>query len=74
MRDIFEPSANRPSSVKLLEILKVDDDCGIAFQEGRQVLIVNNQIRVSNERQFLACLRQLLNSNVLNSEALVCSD
>lgn len=73
MRDIFDLSINRPSWVKLLEILKVDDDFGIAFQEGQQVLIVNDRIRVSNERQFLACLQHLLNSNVLNSEALVCN-
>lgn len=71
MRDVFDPSTNRPSWVKLLEILKADDDFGITFQEGQQVLVVNDQIRVSNERQFLACLQYLLNSNVLNSEALV---
>ncbi len=73
MRDIVDLSTNRPSWMKLLEILKADDDFGIAFQEGQQVLIVNNRIRVSNERQFLACLQYLLNSNVLNSEALVCN-
>ena len=73
MRDIFDLSTNRPSWGKLLEILKADDAFGIAFQEGQQMLIVNNRIRVSNERQFLACLQHLLNSNVLSSEALVCN-
>ena len=70
MRDIFDPSTNFPSWVKLLEILK-DDECGVSFQKGQQFLIVNDRIRVTNERQFLACLQYLLNWNVLNSEALV---
>ena len=70
MRDIFDPSTNFPSWVKLLEILK-DDECGVSFQKGQQFLIVNDRIRVTNKRQFLACLQYLLNWNVLNSEALV---
>jgi len=71
IRDIYDPSIDFPSWVKLLEILKDDDECGISFQQGQQFLIVNDRIRVTNERQFLACLQYLLNSNVLNSEALV---
>ena len=73
MRDIFDLSTNRPSWEKLLEILKADDGFGIAFKEGQQVLMINNQIRVSNERQFLACLQHLLNSNNLSCEVLVCN-
>jgi len=57
--------------VKLLEILKDDNEFGVSFEEGQQFLIVNDRIRVTNERQFLACLQYLLNSNVLNSEALM---
>ena len=72
IRDIFDPSTNFPSWVKLLEILKDDDDeHGVFFQEGQHFLIVNDRIQVTNERQFLACFQYLLNSNVLNSEALV---
>jgi hypothetical protein len=55
--------------VKLLEILKDDNEFGVSFEEGQQFLIVNDRIRVTNERQFLACLQYLLNWNVLNSEA-----
>lgn len=71
MRDIFDPLTNCPSWAKLLEILKVDDDFGVAFEESQEVLIVNNLIRVGNERQFRACLQYLYNSNVLNSEVFV---
>ena len=35
MRDILDLSTNRPSWGKLVEILKADDDFGIAFQEGQ---------------------------------------
>ncbi len=71
MRDIFDPSTNCPSWAKLLEILKTDHDLGVAFKESQEVLMINNQIRVGNERQFLACLQYLHNSNIPNSKALV---
>jgi hypothetical protein len=34
----------------LIELLKVDDGFGIGFEEGREFLMADNQIRVSNER------------------------
>ncbi len=71
MRDIFDPSTNCPSWAKLLEILKTDHDFGVAFKESQEVLMINNQIRVGNERQFLACLQYLHNSNISNSKTLV---
>ena len=73
MSDIFDSSANYPSWVNLVEVLKADDNFGLAFTEGREFLMVNNRIRVSNERQFHACLQYLRNSKVLNSEAFVYS-
>lgn len=73
MSDILESSTNHPSWAKLVEVLKADDDFGLAFKEGREFLMINNRIRVSNERQFLACLQYLRNWKVLNSEAFVCS-
>ena len=69
--DIFDHSTNRPSWAKLLEILKADDDFGVAFKEDQEILVVNNQIRVGNERQFLACLQYLHNLSILSSEAFV---
>ncbi|KAH0536098.1 hypothetical protein FGG08_007003 [Glutinoglossum americanum] len=72
MSDIFDPSTNYPSWAKLVEFLRVDDSFGLAFKEGREFLMVNNRIRVINERQFLACLQHLRNSKILNSEVLVC--
>ena len=70
MTDIVDPSTDHPSWVKLLEIL-ADDKSGISFKESQQVLMVNDRIRVTNERQFLACLQYLLNGNILNSEVFV---
>ena len=70
MTDIIDPSTDYPSWVKLLEIL-ADDKFGVSFKEGQQVLMVNDRIRVTNERQFLACLQYLLNGNIPNSEAFV---
>ena len=70
--DILDPSNQSPSWIKLVEILKTVGDFGLAFKEGHGFLMVNNRIRVSNERQFLACLQYLRNLKVLNSEVLVC--
>jgi len=73
MGDIVDVSTNLPSWANLVEILKADDDLGLAFKEDCECLLVNNGIRVGNERQFRACLQYLRNSHVLNSEVLLCS-
>jgi len=73
MGEILNISTSYPSWTKLVEILKADDDFGLAFKEGRDFLMVNNQIRVGNERQFIACLQYLRNLKLLNSQVLVCS-
>ncbi|KAI9773664.1 MAG: hypothetical protein M1840_006938 [Geoglossum simile] len=72
MSDILDPVTNFPSWANLVEVLKVDNDYGLAFREHHEYLMVNDRIRVRNERQFRACLQYLRNSNILNSEALVC--
>ena len=72
MSDIFDPTTNCPSWANLVEVLKVGNKYGLAFREESEFLIVNNRIRVSNERQFRACLQYLHNSKILNSEVLVC--
>jgi OTT_1508-like deaminase len=72
MSDIFDPTTNYPSWANLVEVLKVDNNYGLAFREGSEFLMINNRVRVSNERQFRACLQYLCNSKILNSEALVC--
>jgi hypothetical protein len=46
------------------------DDSGVGFEIGDH-LMVNNRIRVANERQFLACLQYLRNETVLNSAVYV---
>jgi hypothetical protein len=72
MGEILEPSTKNPSWAKLVEILQASDDFGLAFKVSRELPTVNNQIRVGNERQFLAYLQYLRNFRLLNSEALVC--
>jgi len=68
--DILGPSTNCPSWAKLVKILEIDDGLGLGFKEGREFFMVNNRIRVTNGRQFLACLQYLRNLKVLNSEVL----
>lgn len=69
--DILDRSTNGPSWVKLIELLKIDDGFGIGFNEDREFLMVENRVRVGNERQFLACLQYLRNLNVFNAEIVV---
>ena len=71
MRDIFDSSTNCLSWVKLLEILKTDHDLRMTFKKSQEVLMINNQIHVSNEWQFLACLQYLHNLNISNSKTFV---
>lgn len=71
--DILDHSTDSPSWAKLVELLRVDDGFGLAFKEGLEFLVFNNQIRVTNERQLLAFVQYQYNSHILNSEALVCT-
>lgn len=73
MREVIHPSTHGPLWVKLIEILKKDDDFGIAFECRRDFLMINDKIRVGNERQFLACLQYLYNMNTWSSEVIVYS-
>jgi hypothetical protein len=68
---ILDPYTHSPSWSKLVELLNPDDRFGLSFRDS-DVLIVNDHIRVCNERQFIACLQYLLNSGVLNSEVTIC--
>ena len=68
---VLDPHTHSPSWSKLVELLNPDDNLGLVFKDS-DVLIVNNHIRVRNERQFRACLQYLLNSGVLNSEVMIC--
>ncbi len=49
MRNIFDSSTNCLSWVKLLEILKIDHDLKMTFKKNQEVLMINNQICISNE-------------------------
>ncbi|KAL9630478.1 MAG: hypothetical protein Q9164_006393 [Protoblastenia rupestris] len=73
MGDIVDSSTNLPSWANLVEILKADNDSGLAFKEDCEWLVVNNGIRVGNERRFRACLQYLRYSHILNSEVLLCN-
>jgi hypothetical protein len=69
---ILDLDTHLPSWSKLVEFLNPDDSLGLIFKD-TDVLVVNDHIRVRNERQFLACLQYLLNSGILNSEVLICN-
>ncbi|KAJ9655427.1 hypothetical protein H2201_008807 [Coniosporium apollinis] len=49
MGDILDPSTDRPLWVNLVEVLKSDNDFGLAFKEDYEFLMVDGRIRVSNE-------------------------
>ncbi|KAH6680526.1 hypothetical protein B0J14DRAFT_531823 [Halenospora varia] len=68
---VLDPHTHSPAWSKLVELLNPDDNLGLVFKDS-DVLMVNNHIRVRNERQFIACLQYLLNSGVLNSEVMIC--
>jgi len=71
--DILACSPNSPSWANLVEFLKVDDGFGLSFEEVHECLVFNNRIRVTNERQLLACVQYLYNSHILNADAHVCT-
>ena len=73
MREVICPSTHNPMWVKLIEMLKKDDDFGVAFECRHDFLMINDRIRVGSERQFLACLRYLCNMNIWSSEVIVYS-
>lgn len=68
IRDIMDHHSGEPSWEKLVDLLV--NESGVCLKDG-DFLMVNNRIRVSNERQLLACLQYLRNETVLNSEVYV---
>lgn len=68
LRDIMDQHSGEPSWVRLIDLLK--DGSGVGFEDG-DFLMVDDRIRVGNERQLLACLQYLRNGMVLNSEVYV---
>lgn len=71
MKNIFNSSTNCLSWVKLLEILKTDHDFKMTFKKSQEVLMINNQICISNEQQFLVCLQYLHNLNISNLKTFI---
>lgn len=71
LRDIWDTHSRNPSWSKFLEMLK--DDRWIGFRETEDFLMVDDRIRVGNERQFLACVQYLRNSMAWNTDILVYS-
>lgn len=73
MGDIPDQSTHLPSWKQLVNILKTGGKFGLDFKDGSEYIVVNSQINIHEERQFLACLQYLRNANILNAEAAVCS-
>jgi hypothetical protein len=71
MDTVISPVTNRPSWEKLLEILGQDGEFELGFREGRDFIMINGNIRVANERQFLASIQYLYNIKIWSSDALV---
>ncbi|KAL2007242.1 hypothetical protein VTN00DRAFT_8680 [Thermoascus crustaceus] len=71
MDDILDSPGGDPSWEKMIEILSADGHFGVSFEEGRDFLMFDDQVRVCNERQFRACVQRLRNSKVWNSDVMV---
>lgn len=69
--DIIDAYSRKPSWSMLLEMLK--EEYGIGFKEAKEFLMINDRIKVVNERQFLACVQYLRNTMTWNSDVLVYS-
>jgi hypothetical protein len=69
--DIIDAYSRKPSWSMLLEMLK--EEYGIGFKEAKEFLMINERIKVVNERQFLACVQYLRNTMTWNSDVLVYS-
>ncbi|RFU33074.1 hypothetical protein B7463_g3295, partial [Scytalidium lignicola] len=69
--DILDRKSSYPSWTKLLQLLSSEDPFTIGFKKESDFLLVNDSIRVTNERKFLACLQYLCNSNTLNTGVYV---
>jgi hypothetical protein len=68
---VLQPETHLPSWSKLVDLLNQNDDFELSFRDS-DVLIVNDHVRVCNERQFLACLQYLLNAGDLNADIMIC--
>lgn len=69
--DILNPMTQSPSWSRLTDLLGAEAPLAICFKEGVDYLLVDEKIRVSDERQLHACLQYLCNLNVLNTQASV---
>ncbi|KAI3554338.1 hypothetical protein CABS03_07005 [Colletotrichum abscissum] len=70
LKDILDTS-QKPSWRKLIEILSNDEHFGVGFVEREEFLMVNDNLWVRDERQFLACLQFLRNSGCRNVGVVV---
>lgn len=69
--ETFDNGSRKPSWKKLLEIVESGGELGVGFKTEGDVLVIENQMVVDSERQFLACLQYLRNADKLNAQAMV---
>lgn len=72
MSSVWDWDADLPSWAKFRELLSPQDDDGLHFRP-RDYMMINDSIRVCNERQFRASLQYLVNTGVLNANVSICS-
>lgn len=70
-RDLMVPSAEFPSWSRFIDIVSAEGEQGLSFKEGSDYFMFEKRIRVTNERQFLACLQYLNNLDILSSEVYI---
>ncbi|KMP10261.1 hypothetical protein CIRG_09942 [Coccidioides immitis RMSCC 2394] len=70
--DVIDPETHTPSWAKLVKILETesDNDIGLRFKKDTDLMTLNGQIPMGNQRQLMACLQYVQNSGKLNLEIL----
>lgn len=70
--DIMGNNSQKPSWQRLIKILEYKGKFGMAFKTDHDVLVIDSQIVVGDERLLLACLQHLRNADNSNGQAIVC--
>ncbi|KAH8203869.1 hypothetical protein TruAng_001933 [Truncatella angustata] len=72
IKDLIDMETKRPCWEVLGAILASDKRFGISFDPAHEFLLINQNLRIGNARQFTACLEYLQNAQSWNNEAVVC--
>ncbi|ETS79706.1 hypothetical protein PFICI_09559 [Pestalotiopsis fici W106-1] len=70
---LIDQTSRRPSWGRLCATLARESQFGVGFDDAKEFLLVNQNLRVGNDCQFAACIDYLQNARSWNNEVLVFS-